>query len=98
MLFRLVGREHREERGVDVYVAGVELVVAVAGAPGGEELVDRLRIPARLRGRIGIRHRAARAVEYERAVFLAMEVLVLQLQFRVSRITVRRPLGDAAQR
>src|SRR6185436_18469823 len=76
----------------------VELVVAVAGAPLRDELVDPLQVPARLARRIVARHGAERrrgGVVGEAARLLAAEVFALQLEVLIGWIAVRRPLQDA---
>src|SRR5437588_458931 len=104
VLLRLIAGEDREvrrreagSRRVDADGTGVEPVVAIARAPRRQELIDALRIPARLARIVAIGERGARAVENERPVFLAAEVLALELEVVVRRVAVRRPLEDAAR-
>src|SRR5260221_322737 len=102
VLLRLVAGEDREirrrqdgPRGIEIDRSRAQLVIAIAGAPLRQKLVDRLRVPTRLLRRESIGQRAAEGVERERPVFLAMEILALQLEVVVGRIAVWRPLQDA---
>src|SRR4051794_33765557 len=82
----------------DARRAGIEAVVADAGAPPRHELVDRLQVPAVLHGAVVAgrrRARGAEGVEGERAAFAPLEELALQDEVALARVALGRPLVDA---
>src|SRR5262249_8963238 len=105
---RVVLGEYRKVRGrkrarideTDARRAGAQPVVAIAYAPHRDELIDALEVPAGLRRRVaaGLRSCGRGVVECQAAFSPPLEVLALELEVRLRRVEVRRPLQDAAQR
>src|SRR3990167_1764526 len=106
---RVVRAQNREVRGgerargdqAEFGRAGVQPVVAVAGAPPADKLVHALQVPPRLpRGeRAGLGpERLREGVVGQIAVLPAPEVLALQLEIGGGRVPVRRPFQDPVER
>src|SRR4051812_14155673 len=72
--------------------AVIEAVVAVSDAPARHELIDRLRVPARLAAGVGVAQRLRAIVVGQRAGLVTPEVLALQLEVRDRGVAVWRPL------